>query len=195
MIFEQTVGSIALGETQQAELRAAVRESPAEAGNGLADWKVVHQFVRERRSVSLSRSSYLNYLHRLGFAFKRPKNRLAKVDERKRESLVAEDADVADGARSSEAKIFFADEALFQADAEMRGKWVLRGEPTLVDSSNPHYGGGASYHSAICLKTEDVERVELEENSNAGISAAFLKQLTEHPVGPLNVKWDNARPT
>ena len=39
----------------------------------------------------------------------------------------------------------------------MRGKWVLRGEPTLKDSSNPHYDDGASYHSAVCLETGDVE--------------------------------------
>ena len=35
------------------------------------------------------------------------------------------------------AKIFFADEAHFRADAELRGKWVLKGEPALVDSSSP----------------------------------------------------------
>ena len=40
--------------------------------------------------ISLSRSSCLNYLHRLGFAFKRPKKRLLKADEAKRESFVAE---------------------------------------------------------------------------------------------------------
>ena len=89
-------------------------------------------------------SSCLNYLHRLGFAFKRPKKRLLKADEAKRESFVTEYADMSDGARSSGAKIFFADEVLFQADAELQGKSVLKGEPTLVDSSNPHYGDGPS---------------------------------------------------
>ena len=71
----------------------------------------------------------------------------------------------------------------------------MNGEPTLVDSSNPHYGDGARYYSAVCLETGDVEWVELEENSNPGTSSAFLKQLTERHVGLLNVKWDNARPT
>ena len=42
------------------------------------NWKVVHRFVSERFGVSLNRSSCLNYLHRLGFAFKRPKKRLLK---------------------------------------------------------------------------------------------------------------------
>ena len=53
----------ALGETQQAELSAAVQKLPASAGTGLAiwNWKVVHRFVPERSGISLSRSSCLNY--------------------------------------------------------------------------------------------------------------------------------------
>ena len=42
---------------------------------------------------------------------------------------MAEYAALADGARRSGAKIFFADEAHFRADAELRSKWVLKGEP------------------------------------------------------------------
>ena len=74
------------------ELRAAVQELPAAVGIGLANWnwRVVHWFVAERFRISLSRSSCLNYLHRLGFAFKRPKERLGKADAAKREAFVAE---------------------------------------------------------------------------------------------------------
>ena len=153
----------ALGQTQQAELRAGVRELPAEAGIGLANWnwKVVHRFVRERWSVSLSRSSCLNYLHRLGFAFKRPKKRLVKADEAKREAFVAEYVALWDEAGRSGGKIFFADEAHFRADAELRGKWVLRGESALVDSTSPRYGEKASYYSAVCLESGEVEWMEL----------------------------------
>ena len=53
-------------------------------------WKVVRQFVSEQFGVGLSRSSCLNYLHRLGFAFKRPKKRLLKADAAKREAFLAE---------------------------------------------------------------------------------------------------------
>ena len=82
----------ALCEMQQAELKEAVQEQPAMAGIELANWnwKVVHRFVSERCGISLSRSSCLNYLHRLGFALKRPKKRLVKADEGKREAFVAE---------------------------------------------------------------------------------------------------------
>ena len=175
-------------------MRAAVQEPPAESGIELANWnwKVVHQYVAERYGASLSRSSCLNWLHRLGFAFKRPKKRLVKADAAKRESFVSEYAVLWEEAYRSGAKIFFADEAHFRADAELRGKWVLRGEPALVDSTSPRYGEKASYYSAVCLETGEVEWMELDGNSNSGTSAVFLEQLRERHTGPLNVIWDNA---
>ena len=134
----------------------------------------------------------MNYLHRLGFAFKRPKKRLLKADEAKREAFVAEYAALRDEAQGTGARIFFADEAHFRADAEKRGKWLLKGEPALVDSTSPRYGEKASYYSAVCLETGEVEWMELEGNSNAGTSAAFLAQLRQRHPGPLRVIWDNA---
>ena len=175
-------------------MSAAVQELPAKSGIVMANWnwKVVRLFASERFSISLSRSSCLNYLHRLGFAFKRPKKRLLKADAEKREAFVEEYAALAFQSQESGEKIFFADEAHFRADAELRGKWVLRGEPALVDSTSPRYGEKASYYSAVCLETGQVEWMELEGNSNSGTSAAFLEQLRERHSGRLNVIWDNA---
>ena len=136
-----------------------MQQPPATSGIELANWywKVVRQYVSERCGVSLSRSSCLNYLHRLGFAFKRPKKRLLKADAEKREAFVAEYAALASQAQESGEKVFFADEAHFRADAKLRGKWVLRGEPALVDSTSPRYGEKASYYSAVCLETGEVD--------------------------------------
>ena len=132
----------ALAKAQQKALRAAVQELPAKSGIELANWnwRAVRRFVPEGWGIGLSRSSCLNYLHRLGFVLKRPKKRLVKADNAKRESFVAEYAALWDEARRSGAKIYFADEAHFRADAELRGKWVQKGEPALVDSSSPRYG-------------------------------------------------------
>ena len=119
-------------------MREAVEQPPAAAGIELANWywRVVRQFALERFGMGLSRSSCLNYLHRLGFAFKRPKKRLLKADGAKRESFVAEYAALRDETGRTEARIFFADEAHFRADAELRGKWVLKGQPALVESTS-----------------------------------------------------------
>ena len=72
-------------------MKEAAPEPPAKSGIELANWnwKVVRQFVSERFGICLSRSSCLNYLHRLGFVLKRPKKRLVKADEAKRKAFVA----------------------------------------------------------------------------------------------------------
>ena len=69
---------------------------------------------------------------------------------------------------------------------------MLKGKPALVDSNSPRYGEKASYYSAVCLETGEVEWMELEGNSNSGTSVAFLTQLKEKHPGPLRVIWDNA---
>ena len=61
-----------------------------------------------------------------------------------------------------------------------------------MDSTSPRSGERASYYSAVCLETGEVEWMELEGNSNSGTSAAFLDQLRKGHAGPLNVIWDNA---
>ena len=93
-------------------MKGAVEQRPAAADIQLANWywKVVRQFVSERFGISLCRSSCLNWLHRLGFAFKRPKRRLVKGNESKREAFVAEYAALWQEAQRTEARIFFADE-------------------------------------------------------------------------------------
>src|SRR5216683_8442094 len=86
------VGPPALSREQQAELKAAVQTPPAAAGIDLADWnwKVVREFVQRCFGSSLSRSSCLNYLHRLDFVLKRPKKRLVKANAERRVAFVRE---------------------------------------------------------------------------------------------------------
>jgi transposase len=155
------------------------------------NWKVVREFVRRRFAVALSRSSCLNYLHRLGFVLKRPKKRLLKADAAKRAAFVREYAVLRTEAAAAGAKIFFADGAHFYADADLRGKWVLRGTPALVDSTSPRWGEKASYYSAVCVETGEVATMEVEGTSTAATAAAFLRHLRAAHPGPLIVIWDN----
>ena len=93
-----------------------------------------------RQLLELPPSPRGQALHRLGFSYKRPKKRLLKANESKRKAFFAEYAAFGEEAQLTGAKVFFVDEAHFRADAEFRGMWVLRGEPTLVDSTSPKYG-------------------------------------------------------
>ena len=85
--------------------------------------------VQDRLGRVLSRSSCLNYLHRLGFVVKRPKKRLLEADAEQRDAFVAAYAALCAEAKRISGKIFFVDEAHFRADVELRVKWVLRGDP------------------------------------------------------------------
>ncbi|MBI4337910.1 MAG: hypothetical protein HY683_08810, partial [Chloroflexi bacterium] len=53
-------------------------------------------------------------------------------------------------------------------------KWVLKGQPALVDSTSPRWGEKGSYYSAVCVETGEIEVMELDGNSTAETSAAFL---------------------
>ena len=167
---------------------------PRAAGIEAADWnwKVVRTFCQRRFGVTLCRSSCLNYLHRLGFVMRRPKKRLLKADEAKRDAFVREYRALRVVAQLTGATIFFVDEAHFYADADLRGKWVLKGEPALVDSTSPRWREKASYYSAVCLETGEVEYLALEGNSCAETSVAFLRHLRARHPEPLIGIWDHA---
>jgi hypothetical protein len=118
-------------------LKVVVQEAPEATGIPVANWnwKVVRLFIQQGFGLRLCRSSCLNCLRRLGFVLKRPKKRLLKADAEKRDAYVATYARLRLEAQATGAKIFFVDEAHFRADVDLRAKWVLRGQPALVEST------------------------------------------------------------
>ena len=100
-----------LSADQQAELKAAIQAPPRAVGIELADWnwKVVREFVQRRFGQTLSRSSCLNYLHRLDFVLKRPKKCLVKANATRRAAFVREYALLRAAAEAMGAKLFFVD--------------------------------------------------------------------------------------
>jgi transposase len=155
------------------------------------NWKVVRQFVQNRFGRPLSRSACFSYLHRLDFVLKRPKKRFLKADAAKREEFVATYASLRAEAQAKGARILFVDEAHFRADVDLRAKWVLRGEPALVDSTSPKLGEKASYYSSVCLETGSVDAMSVTENCTAETSVSFLQELRAKYREPLIVIWDN----
>ena len=170
-----------------------MQEPPAAAGVAAANWhwKAVRQFAEQRFGLALSSRTCLNYLHRLGFVLKRPKKRLLKANAEKRAAFVAAYSELREAAQAQDAQVWFVDEAHFRADVELRAKWVLRGEPALVDTSSPRRGEKATYYSAVCVETGQVEAMAVDSNTNAATSVVFLQQLRTHHTGPLIVIWDN----
>jgi len=92
LAFAQTGGPPALDPAAQAGLQIAVQAAPAEVGIAMANWngKMVCQFIEARCGIRLCRRACTRYLHRLGFAYKRPQKRLRKADAAKRAAFVEE---------------------------------------------------------------------------------------------------------
>lgn len=171
-----------------------MRQPPRTVGIPIATWtwKAVAQFVEGQFGLTLSRTSCLRYLHRLGFVCKRPKKRLVKADPAKRADFVRTYAAVVAEAAQTGALVCFVDEAHFRADAEVTRLWTPKGEPALVPSTSPRRAEKASYYSAVCLETGVVEVMPLDGTSCAATSVAFLHQLRAVHPEPLIVIWDNA---
>jgi transposase len=175
-------------------LSTAVDAPPATAGIAAATWssKSVRQWVAAQYAKQLSPRSCLRYLHRLDFVWKRPKRLLLKADPAKRAAFVERYRTLLAEALERGARIFFADEAHFRADGDLRGLWVRRGTEALVPSTSPGIGEKANYYAAVCLETGDICAVQVEGSSTAETSVAFLKALREDYAGELIVIWDNA---
>lgn len=174
-------------------MTTALQAPPQAVGIAQAQWswKSVCQFIAQRRGRRLDHSTCLRYLQRLDFVRKRPKKRLLKADAAKRAAFVARYARLLSEAATTEATIWFVDEAHFRADADLRLVWVPKGQPALVDSTSPRWGEKASYYSAVCLETGAVAVMDLDGTSCAETSVAFLKQVRARQTGPLIVIWDN----
>ena len=88
-------------------------------------------------------------------------------------------------------KIFFVDKAHFRADVALRAKWVLRRSCRAGGHEQSQFGEKATYYSAVCLETGEVEALSVLGNTNAETSVAFLQQLREKQPEPRIVIWDN----
>ena len=75
------------------------------------------------------------------------------------------------------------DEAHFRADVDLRGKWALKGEPALANSTT-RVGEKATYYSGVGLDTGEVESMEVSGICNAEASVAFLRQLRRTTLNP-----------
>jgi transposase len=148
--------------------------------------------VRDRFDQPLSRSSCLRYLHRLDFVWKRPGTQLAKADAEARRAFVAEYAGLHQVAAEVGASIWYVDEALFRADADLHGLWTPKGDPARVTSTSPRKGEKAVYYSAVCPATGAVEVAPIATTSCSETTVAFLRQLRARHTEPLIVIWDNS---
>ena len=133
LVFEQTGGSLRAGRGAAGRIEgggagvaiASRGHQPIQLeleGGAAICGGTVRAGAEPEQLSELPQSTRGQALHRLGFVLKRPKKRLRKADPVQREAFVAEYVALRADARLTGAKIFFADEAHFRADGNLRGK-------------------------------------------------------------------------
>jgi hypothetical protein len=82
----------------------------------------------------------------------------------------------------------------FRADVELRAKWVLRGEPALVATTSPKLGEKATYSSAVCLETGEVQTMTVLGHTNDVSSRTYCPAVMASAAGPVNfsMTWTSA---
>ena len=154
------------------------------------NWKVVRQFLKQSFDLGLSRSSCLNYLHRLGFVLKRPKKRLLKAKDEERKAFVLQYSQIREEAKrveprsSSWMKPTFGPMPTCEANgySRERQRWWTPPVPVgregllLLGSLSGDWGGG-SHGNSWKQQCRDLHRL--------------LQQLRANYPGPLVVIWDN----
>ena len=145
--------------------------------------------------ISLSRSTCLNYLHRLGFVLKCPKKRLVKADEGKREAFVSDTPPCGTRRTSPEPRYSSPTRPISGpmrncgangCCGESRPWWTRAARPM---AKRPATTRRCAWRAG---RWSGWSWMELEGNSNSGTSGLFLRQLRERHAGPLQVIWDNA---
>jgi transposase len=152
----------------------------------VADW------CEQTTGRRLSQSSCLRYLHRLGFVWKRPVKQLVKADPAAREAFVATYAGLEAAAAATGAEIWYVDEALFRADADLHGLWVQQGQPARVPSTSPRKAEKAVYYSAVCPRLGLVEVADIPTTSCSATTVTFREQVRARRTAPLIIIWDNS---
>ena len=115
--------------------------------------------------------------------------RLLKANDAKRAAFVAEYAALLEETSAVRGQDILCRRGPFPGGRRVAGQVDTQGRVGVVNSASPRRGEKASYYSAVCLETGEVEWMGLEGNSNAGTSVAFLRHLRERRPGRLNVIW------
>ena len=120
------------------------------------NWKVVRQFLKQSFDLGLSRSSCLNYLHRLGFVLKRPKKRLLKAKDEERKAFIIQYSQIREEAESP----LYEEEAedlLHQLDGSWNAHVVWTGSYNLSENA------GQSWENALIIRDPVIAGAYLNE--------------------------------
>jgi len=132
------------------ELKQTVAQPPRHVGlkTGLWSAKQVVAWIKRRCHKTISGETARRYLHRLGFARKRPRKRYRKADPKAQQAF-AHKLQHLEQTRWPHSVTVYMDQGQIWQDALPRLGWFLRGQPAWVDSTSPHKRAKILFYIAV----------------------------------------------
>jgi transposase len=127
-----------LSDEQLEALKEAVSHHPREIGIKKGRWtaKTVVAYVKKNFGKKIHADTARNYLHLLGFSYRKPGKKFLKADPDKQQHF-ARDLEELESKRTPRSVTVYVDEGKIEQDALPRKGWFLKGQPAEVDSTSP----------------------------------------------------------
>jgi transposase len=182
-VFGWKGGRARLATGQEAELAATL-----DAGFFPTTAAVIAH-VRQAFGIAFSKAGMIKLLHRLGFAWRKPKGLPARVDVVAQRAFVAAYERLLTGLLPDEL-VYFADAVHPEYQSRPAHGWVRRGVRPAVRKGKGRQR--INLAGALCLETGDFRMVE-DERITAGTTVKLLARLERaNPGKRLHVILDNA---
>lgn len=175
----------------EAELERILENSPVEEGYAFTTWTtpLVRAHLKERLGIEVSDDTVRRALHRLEFAWRRPRWWIDYEDPEYDTRMEAIRAAL-DEANAGEITVLFEDETFFKRLPVLRAMWMRRGKQARVRVPESN-GKFALYGVLDPLSGETFTRPYPEAKSTH--TEAFLECLMEQFQGKVVLVWDQAR--
>lgn len=152
--------------------------------------KTVVAYVKKTFGIKIHQDTATDYLHLLGFSYKKPGKKLVKADPDKQEEF-AKNLEKTENCRSPRSVTIYVDKGKIEQDALPRKGWFPKGKSAEVDSISPGKKK-ILFYSAVARPVGKVITMQVDR-FNQKLTAKFLYKIRkELPGCRIDIVWDNA---
>lgn len=181
-----------LTDRELAELKEAVRHHPREIGLKRGRWSkgAVAAYIRKTFGKRVHPDTARNYLHLLGFGYRKPDKNLTKGNADKQKQFAKELEDT-EKTRTPRGVTVYMDQGIIHQDVLQRKGWFLKDEPAKVDSTSPGKKK-ILFYSAVVRPLGKVITMQVDRFFH-GHTARFIRKIRGClPAYRIDLIWDGA---
>jgi len=150
--------------------------------------KTVVAYVKKTFGIKIHQDTATDYLHLLGFSYKKPGKKLVKADPDKQEEF-AKNLEKTENCRSPRSVTIYVDKGKIEQDALPRKGWFPKGKSAEVDSISPGKKK-ILFYSAVARPVGKVITMQVDR-FNQKLTAKFLYKIRkELPGCRIDIVWD-----